>query len=115
VSAPNDKPVAADVYAGDIAAVAPLTATGSTVFLFRIAADADADVFARVASVFNIGNVAPQRASLWQAAHGQVHISIAVELSSATTADLIRRKLEQLTCTLSVDCVVSDPSENHSP
>jgi glycine cleavage system regulatory protein len=115
MSGPNDKPVAADVYAGDIAAVTSPTAAGSTVFFFEIAADAEADVFARVASVFNIGNVAPQRASLRQAAPGQVHISVAIELPSATTADLIQRKLEQLTCTLSVECFVPHPSERLLP
>lgn len=115
MSEPNDNPAAADVYAGDIAAVTSSTVGGSSVFLFRIAADADADVFARIASVFNIANSAPQRASLWQAASGQVHISVAIALPSAATADLIQRKLEQLTCTLSVDCVMPDPSEKPLP
>jgi glycine cleavage system regulatory protein len=115
MSAPNEKPVAADVYAGDIAALTPSTRTESSVFLFRVAADAEADVFARVASVFNIGNIAPQQVSLRQAAAGQVHISVAIELPSTTTADLIQRKLQQLTCTLSVDCVLPDSSEKVLP
>jgi glycine cleavage system regulatory protein len=96
--------VGADVYAGDIAALNGTAAASPSVFLFHIEAESQPDVLARVANVFNIANVVPLRADLRRASPDQVIITVAIELPLPATADLIRRKLEQLTCTLIVDC-----------
>jgi hypothetical protein len=78
------------------------------VYLFQITADPEPSVLARVASLFNIANVAPRRATLYRDKAERAAISIEIDLSSAAIADMIRRKLEQLTITLSVNVVVGD-------
>jgi glycine cleavage system regulatory protein len=103
----SENPSLADVYAGDIATQQGPEVAGS-VFVFRIEADAEPDTFARVAAVFNIANGAPRRVSLRRGAPGQVNITIEIELPRSTTAEMIRRKLEQLTCTILAECVVAD-------
>jgi hypothetical protein len=96
--------IAADVYAGDVADPNSSSDTGASLFLFRIEADPEPDVFARVAATFNIANIAPRRASLRRGSPGTVSIMVAIELTGAGIADLIRRKLQQLTSTVSVEC-----------
>jgi hypothetical protein len=71
-------------------------------FLFVIEAECEPHVLARVAGIFNIANVAPQSANLTRRSPSQLTISIAMEIGQAT-AESIRRKLEQLTCVLSVE------------
>jgi hypothetical protein len=69
-------------------------------------------VLARVASLFNIANVAPRRATLYCDKAEAAVISIEIELSSAVMADMMRRKLEQLTCsTLEVSVIAGDRGE----
>lgn len=101
----NDRPATADVYAGDTTALPPGSGAGSRVFVFRIEADAEPDAFARIASVFNIANTAPERVSLGRGAAGQLSISVEIELAREVTAEMIRRKLEQLTCTITAKAV----------
>jgi hypothetical protein len=96
----------ADVYSGDTTVVEPSTMRGTSCFLFTIEADAEPDVLARVAGLFNIANVAPRSARLSRDSSDHVKISIGINLTSAITADMIRRKVEQLSCTISV--VLSD-------
>jgi hypothetical protein len=103
-----EKTIAADVYAGDVTNPNSSFDTGTTLFLFRIEADAESDVFARVAAVFNIANIAPRRATLDQESPGTVNIKVLIELARASVADMLRRKLEQLTCTLSVELVIGE-------
>jgi hypothetical protein len=103
-----EKTIAADVYAGDITNPNASVETGSTLFLFRIEAEAEPDVFARVAAVFNIANIAPRRATLDRESPGTVNMRVLIELARASVADLLRRKLEQLTCTLSVELLVDE-------
>ena len=103
-----EKTISADVYADDIANPNSSLDTGATLFLFRIEADAEPDVFARVAAVFNIANIAPRRATLDRESPGTVNIRVLIELARASGADLLRRKLEQLTCTLSVELVIGE-------
>jgi hypothetical protein len=106
----KDHSVAAAAYAGDTTALLAASAAGSSVFVFRIEADAEPNTFARVAGVFNIANTAPQRVSLRRGSPGQVNISIEIELAQALTADMIRRKLEQLTCTILAEWVAGESS-----
>jgi (p)ppGpp synthase/HD superfamily hydrolase len=96
----GDNPPTADVYAGDTAT--PDT-SASSIYAFAIQADAEPDVFARVAIVFNIANVAPQSATMRRESPDQVAISVAIELTNTNTPDMIRRKLMQLTCVTSVE------------
>ena len=100
--------IAADVYADDITNPNSSLDAGATLFLFRIEADPEPDVFARVAAVFNIANIAPRRATLDRESPGTVNISVLIELARAGVAEMLRRKLEQLTCTLSVEVVTGE-------
>jgi hypothetical protein len=102
-SGADEQFVTADVYAGDIATIRLATDTRSTIYFFRIKADPEPGVFARVAGIFNIANAAPHRATLLRDSPDVVNISVAIELSGAAMADMIRRKLEQLTCVISVE------------
>jgi glycine cleavage system regulatory protein len=98
--------VTADVYAGDITTIRSAADTRSTIYCFRVTADAEPDVLARVASIFNIANAAPRQATLLRDSPHVVNISVAIELPSAAMADMIRRKLEQLTCVITVELMV---------
>lgn len=92
----------ADVYSGDTTVVDPTTVRCTGSFLFTMEADAEPDVLARVAALFSIANVAPHSARLSRESSNHVKISVGIHLTSAITADMIRRKLEQLTCMISV-------------
>jgi hypothetical protein len=98
----------ADVYAGDITTIRSAADTRSTIYCFRVKADAEPDVLARVANIFNIANAAPHQATLLRDSPDVVNVSIAIELSGAAMADMIRRKLEQLTCIISVELMVDE-------
>jgi hypothetical protein len=99
----------ADVYAGDLAPAQSPSATGTTLFVFRIEAYPEPDVFARIAILFNPANTAPQRVILRRESRALVNITVAIELAGADSADRIRRKLEQLTCTASVVLTAGEP------
>jgi hypothetical protein len=103
----GDSPPAADVYAGDITTLDPAAGSSSLHFLFVIEAECEPHVLARVAGIFNIANVAPHSANLTRRSSSQLTISIAMEIGQAT-AESIRRKLEQLTCVLSVSLLRSE-------
>jgi NAD(P)-dependent dehydrogenase (short-subunit alcohol dehydrogenase family) len=96
-SAPDSNPVA-DVYAGDTAQAQQKGRATDEAFLFTIEADADADVFGRIANLFNLANVAPESASLHRLSADRVRMTVNLAHVSGFTADMIRRKLEQLTC-----------------
>jgi hypothetical protein len=63
-------------------------------------------VFARIANIFNIANATPRHATLRRDSPEVVHVTVAIELSGIGVSDMIRRKLEQLTSTISVDVVM---------
>jgi hypothetical protein len=92
-----------DVYAGDTASHERSSEHATNVFLFAIEAEAEPDVLARVANLFNLANVAPLSAHLHRESFEHVKILVEMELISASTAELIRRKLAQLTCIISVE------------
>ena len=96
-SAGDSDPVA-DVYAGDTAQAPQKGHAIVDAFSFAIEADADADVFGRIANLFNLANIAPQSASLHRLSSDRVQITVELAQVSGFTADMIRRKLEQLTC-----------------
>jgi hypothetical protein len=94
----GDSNPVADVYAGDTAQAQQKGQATEEAFSFVIEADADADVFERIANLFNLANVAPQSASLSRLSAERVRITVDLAHVSQFTADMIRRKLEQLTC-----------------
>jgi hypothetical protein len=102
-SGADEQVFTADVYAGDITTIHLAADTRSTVYCFRVKADPEPDVLARVAGIFNIANAAPYRATLLRDSPDVVNMSVAIELSGAVMADMIRRKLAQLTCVISVE------------
>lgn len=102
-SGADEQAFTADVYAGDITTIQLAADTRSTMYCFRVKADPEPDVLARVAGIFNIANAAPHRATLLRDSPDAVNISVAIELPGAVMADMIRRKLEQLTCVISVE------------
>jgi len=93
----------ADVYAADTAQDRADGGADATCYVYRLQADPDPDVLARVAGVCNLANVAPRRVALARAADQQLSIEIELEGISGATADSIRRKLLQLTCVTDVD------------
>ena len=100
----DNSPPTADVYAGDTTALDAPTGRPAHHCLFVIEAECEPDVLARVAGIFNIANVAPQSANLVRRSPSVLTISVAIEIGQ-TTAESIRRKLEQLTCVISVSLV----------
>jgi|SRR5450432_2287735 len=96
----------ADVYAGDTLALDQSACSTGDIFFFEIEADADPDVFGRIANLFNLANVAPLSASLRRPSSGEVRVSVSLSLVSRHAAESIRRKLDQLTCITSVELTV---------
>src|SRR5688572_12081395 len=84
----------ADVYAGDDGLHERARPEGAATF--AIVADADANVIARVSAVLNLLNVAP-RAFHMEARPGGTAKIEAVILCAEPQADLVARKLQQLT------------------
>ena len=80
-----------------------------TIYWFRVKAGAEPDMLARVASLFNIANAAPCQAIFLRDSSDVMNMSVAIELSGATMADMIRRKLEQLSCVISVELMGESP------
>jgi hypothetical protein len=102
----DDNLATADVYPGDRSCPTLSSESATSVYLFAIEADAEPDVLARTAGVFNLANTAPRSASLRRKSSEQLYIAVEIERISATTADMIRRKLLQLTCIISVELTV---------
>src|SRR5688572_3403715 len=95
----------ADVYAGDLdAAKAPEVQAANDYYIFRIVSDSTPDVLSRLASPFNIANVAPKRASLQTDSQGRIEAEVVVEGISASLADRITRKLLQQFIVMNVRC-----------
>jgi hypothetical protein len=83
-----------DVYLGDLS-----TASGSLPLVrvvFDVRADADPGALPRVAATLALGNVAPQRFDCAQVAPGQLLITAWLDGITEASAELILRKLQQL-------------------
>jgi hypothetical protein len=85
----------ADVYAGDLGSVSK-EPCGVADYEFRVVADATPDVLLRIAIPFNVANTAPVRASLRTCEDGQIEFEIRLPHISASLAENIARKLDQL-------------------
>jgi hypothetical protein len=101
VDQPTADPPTADVYAGDTTSLNPPTGNPTRHFLFVVEADCEPHVLARVAGILNIANAAPHSVNLTRRSSNELTISVVMEIGQAT-AESIRRKLEQLTCVMSV-------------
>ena len=97
----GDQVAVADVYAGDAGGKWRDGGVG-TIFRFIIEAAPEPDMLARVAMIFNLANVAPLSVNFQRKSEGTATMAVSILLPGDVQADLIRRKLEQLTCTLSV-------------
>jgi hypothetical protein len=102
----SDRAAVADVYAADLGIQGSPREHAGTLFAFAIEADAQPDVLARVASVFNLANRPPQAATLRWESLEQVYIAIDMAQITPAVADSIRRKLVQLTCVTAVEMTV---------
>jgi hypothetical protein len=70
---------------------------------YRINADAHPDVLLRIAAALNFANQAPGNLSMRLSGIEQVIIETSLRAVPAILADMIRRKLMQLTCVISVE------------
>jgi hypothetical protein len=94
-----DKPTApADVYAGDNTDLAEASAGTGRMFSYAIEADAEPDVLGRIANLFNLTNRAPKYVTLRSDADAQVTIIMTIGPLDPTNAEMICRKIRQLTC-----------------
>ena len=101
----GDDSTTADVYAGDMAASDLTSEAAPNAYMYAIEADAEPNVLALVANVLNLANTVPLSASLQRKSIERVQIAVEMERIGATTADMIRRKLMQLTCVFAVELV----------
>jgi hypothetical protein len=113
MSSNNTEPAKADVYAGDTANPTGSRDSSAAIFLFSIEADAEPDVFARVANLFNLANLAPLWVTLRRIPNEHVNISVQIGPLSLVSADMISRKISQLTCVSKVilQTAMSPPGE----
>lgn len=75
----------------------------------RVSADADADVLLRIAVQLNFLNTAPTRLSLERHAD-RVDVVVGFEACALELADLVCRKLAQLTCVADVSVDPKSPA-----
>jgi hypothetical protein len=71
--------------------------------LYRIDADAQPDVLLRIAGVLNFANQAPWTFCMQNSGVEEVTVETSLRDVSAVLADMIRRKLTQLTCVIKVE------------
>jgi hypothetical protein len=98
----GDEVSMADVYAADSASRGSDHKDNSCTYIFSVEADAEPDVFGRVANLFCISNVAPRKAQFLAREDGCLDIHVELCGITGATADAIRRKLTQLTAVLTV-------------
>jgi hypothetical protein len=103
VTATDDSSPIADVYAGDTENRSYSGGPNEMVYSYAIEADAEPDVLGRVANLFNLANIAPLSAHLNRGAREVVVISVDIGPINRTTAEMICRKLAQLTCVNNVE------------
>jgi len=88
----------ADVYAGDDdAREGGRTAQPAGIATFSIVADADANLILRIGAALNLLNVAPRMFTMESGPEGTAAVQALVDCSEPQ-AELIARKLQQITC-----------------
>jgi hypothetical protein len=88
----------ADVYAGDNSYLATANAGSGRMFSYAIEADAEPDVLARIANLFNLTNRAPKYVTLRSDGDARVTIIMTIGPLDPSNAEMICRKIRQLTC-----------------
>lgn len=91
----------ADVYPGDVATPGSQPTGG---VLFSVLTDGEPDALLRVTTQLRLGNVMPRSGSFAANADGSVSMRFEVHGLSAATAELIRRKLLQVSSVYSAEC-----------
>ncbi len=97
-----------DVYSGDdglASGIAP--ATDCERFAYRITGYSDPDMLLRIASQLLLSNRLPNKLLMVQETSDTVLIEIEVDGISASIAESIRRKLQQLNCVDSIQLMRS--------
>jgi len=94
-----------DVYAGDedMGSAPPSPCAPS--ILFIVTADPDFDCLARISAIIAMTNSPPHSGSLITHSSGQLIVTLEIRQCSSTTAEFLRRKLEQLTCVITAELV----------
>lgn len=96
-----------DVYAGDDGlAEKDGQNVQRQICRFVVNADADPDALLKIAASVMLSNTLPRSLSLASSMPQKVVINVEMENITASTAESIRRKLLQLTCTESVELYV---------
>jgi hypothetical protein len=88
----------ADVYAGDTTPPDDWNEHEHMVFVYTIEADAEPDVLARIAGLFNLANLAPLSVNLRRKSSELVVLTVEIGPMRNALAEMIRRKVAQLTC-----------------
>jgi len=107
----SEKSATADVYAGDCGSLKIGDAPDTTIYCFRIEADAEGGTFAQIANVFNMANRAPRRVNLDQKNTEVMCLYIELTGIGLDVACSIHRKLTQLTTIIHVDMGVRPLSD----
>lgn len=94
----DQNPPIADVYAGDTTHPGELNVEEQMVFVYTIEASAEPDVLARIANLFNLANLAPLNVNLRRKSSELVIMSVEIGPMRSALADMISRKIAQLTC-----------------
>jgi hypothetical protein len=76
---------------------------GDVVATFRIRADLDPQLVARIAHQLNLSNLAPMAFSMVSAPDGTASVEATLEGLPYRKAELIHRKIQQLTCVIEAD------------
>jgi hypothetical protein len=95
-----------DVYSGDLT-----TARGSLPLVravFNVRAEVDPGALPRVAATLALANFAPQRLHCEQAAPGELVITAWLDGITAVSAELILRKLQQLSIVVEATLSIED-------
>jgi len=94
-----------DVYAGDEDMRSALPIPGASSVLFIVTADPDSSCLARISAIIAMNNSPPHSGSLITDSCGQLIVTLEIRQCSSTTAEFLRRKLEQLTCVITAELV----------
>ena len=99
----NDRRPLRDVYSGDVQSTAPPQPVVRAIFEVRV--DADPGALTRVAAILALSNVAPMRVSCERGSPDDLVILAVLERLASNSADLIHRKLRQLSMVTDVTLI----------
>ncbi len=103
---PNDRRPLQDVYPGDVKSMVSPQPVVRAIFEVRV--DADPGALTRVAAILALSNVAPMRVSCERESSDDLVILAVLERLAANSADLILRKLRQLSVVTDATLICED-------